>query len=238
MAGATKCPFSYALFLCVAGAYTYHVCQGLSIKQQSKSTPAAATTLPPCKVVFVIGGPGAGKGTQCELITKRRSKWLHFSAGDLLRAERKKGGPTSDLINSKISAGQIVPAEITVGLIQAAMCEAYGQQSCLNFLIDGFPRSQGNVDAWNDQMSTHDVCMVLDLVCPEEVLLGRLLERSKTSGRQDDASLDVIRKRFQTHKREAEPIVALYGDLVQTVSSDVPVEQVYERIVPLLEPFE
>jgi len=77
----------------------------------------------PCpkpNVVFVLGGPGAGKGTMCELAESQLG-WTHLSAGDLLRAERKAGGPNAALIEEYISEGKIVPYEITVTLLKNAM---------------------------------------------------------------------------------------------------------------------
>lgn len=233
------CPFALSLFIATGALYVYSLKQQ---KQQNKKTSDTDSTttsqpLPSCQVVFVLGGPGAGKGTQCQLLQERIG-WIHLSAGDLLRAERKKGGPTSDLINSKIAAGQIVPAAITVGLLKKAMLEeAYSVNSTAKeqntkFLIDGFPRSEGNVTAWKEQMSVHRVEFVLNFECPEEVLVGRLLERGQASGRSDD-QIDVIRKRFQTHMRECKPIVDLYEqqNRVRVIQSDQPVEDVYKQVV-------
>jgi UMP-CMP kinase len=155
-----------------------------------------------------------------------------LSAGDLLRAERKRGGPTADLINSRIAAGQIVPAEITVGLLKKGMEEEYASRGCTKFLIDGFPRSEGNVSAWEADMAMHEVKFVLDFECPEEVLVGRLLERGQTSGRNDD-QIDVIRKRFQTFQKECKPIVDMYSknNMVRTIRSDQSIEDVYQEVL-------
>lgn len=94
-----------------------------------------------CSVIFVLGGPGAGKGTQC---TKLASKYgiEHLSAGDLLREERNRAGSeVGDLINECIREGKIVPMHITIALLKKAMLARGGR----SFLIDGFPRdiSQG-----------------------------------------------------------------------------------------------
>ena len=93
-------------------------------------------------MVFVLGGPGAGKGTQCARLVAEEG-FVHLSAGDLLRAERKSGSDTAELINSVINRGEIVPGEITTGLIKRAMEKlcAEGKQY---FLIDGFPRNDDN----------------------------------------------------------------------------------------------
>lgn len=78
------------------------------------------------------GGPGAGKGTQCELIVNKYG-YTHISAGDCLRAERASGSKFAELINDCIRDGKIVPVEITVKLLLKAMEES-GKSK---FLIDG-----------------------------------------------------------------------------------------------------
>lgn len=188
------------------------------------------------QVVFVLGGPGAGKGTQCTLLSSRMG-WTHLSAGDLLREERKSGSDLANLINSHIEKGEIVPASITVNLLQKAMEEACNKAptSGNKFLIDGFPRSQGNVDVWNTQMNAcSQVQFVLFLDCPEDVMTDRLLERGKTSGRNDD-NLDTIRKRFQTFRETSMPIVDLYQreGKVKYVRADRSVEDIYKEVEAL-----
>jgi len=65
------------------------------------------------QVVFVLGGPGSGKGTQCERLTKEFSDIAHFSAGDLLREHVKSGTPDGNMVAEMIRNGQIVPAEVS-----------------------------------------------------------------------------------------------------------------------------
>ena len=225
------CPFSLFLFAATGAAFAYH-----KLQQKKSRDESGAATKP--QVVFVLGGPGAGKGTQCELITKRQSGWAHLSAGDLLRAERNSGSKLAEMINSKIAAGQIVPAEITVGLLEKAMEDIMTKDKAVTkFLIDGFPRSEGNVTVWKAQMSTKaDVQFVLFLDCPEDTMTSRLLERAKTSGRNDD-NIDVIRKRFVTFREESMPIVNMYESegKVRKVIADRDVEEVYHDVAKLVE---
>ena len=104
-------------------------------------------------------------------------------AGDLLRAERKSGSPDGELIASYILEGNIVPVEITVGLLAKAMA-ASGKAK---FLIDGFPRNQNNFDGWKRVMGDNvDVEGVLFYDVDDDTRMERLLERGKTSGRTDD----------------------------------------------------
>jgi len=86
-----------------------------------------------------IGGPGTGKGTQSEKLVKDWD-FVHLSAGDLLRAEMaREGSQYGELIKKYIQEGEIVPLEITVGLLQNAMHENIRHER-RKFLIDGFPR--------------------------------------------------------------------------------------------------
>jgi UMP-CMP kinase len=221
------CPFTLLLFVGSAAYVTFHA---RSKKEEHDDT------LPCCQVVFVLGGPGTGKGTQCELLSQRL-KWTHLSAGDLLREERKRGGKLGDEINACISAGKLVPSEVTCKLLEQAMKAEYkATKKSTKFLIDGFPRSFGNATAWQTTMSHHKVEFVLELNAPEEVLVGRLLARGKTSGRADD-TMDVIRKRFATAQQETLPIVQEYekqGKL-RKVASDQPVEDVYKQVAALFQ---
>lgn len=94
------------------------------------------------EVVFVLGAPGSGKGTQC-LRAVQQLGFVHLSAGDLLREERQRPGSEYALmIEQKIRDGEIVPVEVTCALIMAAMNRS---TPATRFLIDGFPRNADNL---------------------------------------------------------------------------------------------
>jgi UMP-CMP kinase len=102
-----------------------------------------------------LGGPGAGKGTQCQNLV-RDYGFIHLSAGDLLREERKReGSQYGELINHYIKEGLIVPMEITVSLLEAAMIKSGKHR----FLIDGFPRKMDQALAFEDK-----VCQVSNIL--------------------------------------------------------------------------
>ncbi len=91
------------------------------------------------QIVFFLGGPGSGKGTQSALLTKNMG-FVYLCAGDELRKERNTpGSEFGDIIESKIKNGEIVPSEITVSLLRKAMMKAEKDKL---FLIDGFPRNK------------------------------------------------------------------------------------------------
>ena len=179
------------------------------------------------KVIFILGGPGAGKGTQCEKIS-REFGLVHLSAGDLLRTERASGSENGQLIESLISEGCIVPVAITLGLLRAAMAASPSSR----FLIDGFPRNWDNVQGWDEHMEgSCDVEAVWFIDCDEGELEKRLLERGKTSGRSDD-NVAAAKKRFVTYRESTLPIVEHFRGLGKVVSvrGDQPVEFVYGEL--------
>nr|XP_003703260.1 PREDICTED: UMP-CMP kinase isoform X1 [Megachile rotundata] len=161
------------------------------------------------EVLFVLGGPGAGKGTLCRYITENYG-YVHLSAGDLLREERAKpGSQYGELIENHIKSGTIVPVAITCSLLDQAMQTA----DCVHkrFLIDGFPRNQDNVDGWNKTMA--DKCKVKGVLfckCSKEVCSQRCLKRGAAgSGRTDDNE-EVLMKRHETYIKETMPIIEYF----------------------------
>lgn len=181
------------------------------------------------KVLFVLGGPGAGKGTQCNNLVQNYG-YVHLSAGDLLRAERNSGSKDGDMINECIKNGKIVAAEVTVRLLEKAMINNKGGSQ--KFLIDGFPRNESNLQGWVGHMNGKaDVEGVLFFDCPEEVCVKRILERAKTSGRVDDNE-ESIRKRFNTYYQETMPVIKYYEkiNLVKKINAVPDVDEVYQSV--------
>ncbi|WP_442505156.1 nucleoside monophosphate kinase [Novipirellula sp. SH528] len=166
----------------------------------------------PCpkpNVVFVLGGPGAGKGTMCELAESQLG-WTHLSTGDLLRAERQSGGSTADTIAEIIAAGKLVPNEIVVTLLKNAMEHITRTTGMNNFLLDGFPRSLSNLAGWYEIFGEDtELPKMLYFECPYAVLEKRILGRAKYTGRIDD-NVESLKLRFDTFKSETLPTVELF----------------------------
>jgi len=179
-------------------------------------------------VIFVLGGPGAGKGTQCSRLV-RDYPLAHLSAGDLLRGEQDRpGSQYGQLIKDCIKNGEIVPMEVTIALLENAMRETIAMTGRKTFLIDGFPRKMDQAFKFEEVVCPAKLVLFYD--CPESVMEKRLLERGKTSGRADD-NAESIRKRFRTFVETSMPVVTHYekeGKVVK-VDSTAEVDEVYRE---------
>ncbi|CAG8195912.1 unnamed protein product [Penicillium salamii] len=185
-------------------------------------------------VVFFLGGPGSGKGTQSANLVESYG-FVHLSAGDLLRAEQERtGSQYGDMIREYIREGKIVPMEVTVALLSNAMADSLADSpppagTKARFLIDGFPRKLDQAHFFEDTVCPSELVLFLD--CPENVMESRLLKRGETSGRADD-NAESIRKRFRTFVETSMPVVEYFRkkDRVVEVRADIPIEQVFAKV--------
>ncbi|CAF3316246.1 unnamed protein product [Rotaria socialis] len=183
-------------------------------------------------VIFVLGGPGAGKGTQCARIAET-DDYVHLSAGELLRDEAAK--PDSTLgkeINEHLKNGSIVPVAITCKLLENAMQNSDKE----NFLIDGFPRNQDNINGWQKAMDGKvNIRCVLFFDCDEQVCVIRCLERGKASGRTDD-NTESLRKRIITYNESTLPVIQMYekANLVKRIDASNDVDTVFQDVQSVL----
>jgi len=165
-------------------------------------------------VIYVLGGPGAGKGTQCGKLVETFG-FCHLSAGDLLREEQNRDGSQyGELIRNCIQEGAIVPSNVTMKLVENAMTEELKKRTGDGwtdgkgrFLIDGFPRKMDQALGFDETVCL--ASLVIFFNTSEEVMLRRLLERGKTSGREDD-NVETIRKRFRTYVDQTMPVIEYY----------------------------
>ncbi|CAH1243942.1 CMPK1 [Branchiostoma lanceolatum] len=187
-------------------------------------------------IVFVLGPPGAGKGTQSLNIVKEFG-YVHLSAGDLLRAERNSpGSEYGELIETHIKNGSIVPVAITISLIERAMKES----ASTKFLIDGFPRNEDNLQGWNDRMDDKtNLKFVLFFDCSEDVCVQRCLYRgeqqAKAGAKRSDDNLDSLRKRINTYTNSTRPIIDHYQklNLVRTVNAAGTEDEIFGEVKKL-----
>lgn len=179
------------------------------------------------QVVFVVGGPGAGKGTQCEkLVNTLKCAW--FSTGDLLRDYVKfKKGPDAEELGQIMAKGQLVSSERLVNVLKVSIETSPNK----HVLLDGFPRSQENIDAWDKVMpSVAEVVGVLYFEATDEEMTKRLLGRNQ--GRADD-NIETIKKRLEVFKNQSQPVINKYekaGKLMK-VNAMRDVESIFKDVL-------
>lgn len=158
--------------------------------------------------IVLFGPPGAGKGTQSKFLMERYGL-EHLSTGDLLRAEIKAETPLGLQAQELMSAGELVPDEVVVGMIRNRLEDS---PEAKGFIFDGFPRTRAQaeaLDATLDKIGSH-ISMMLALEVEEEELVKRLLGRGATSGRPDDQSEEVVRKRIREYEDKTAPLKDYY----------------------------
>ena len=195
----------------------------------------------PCpapNVVFVLGGPGAGKGTMCEL-AETQLGWTHLSIGELCRDAREAGGENAARIEEALAAGKLVPNDIIVALLRNSLETTTRTTGNKNFLLDGFPRSLSNLEVWYELFGREaELPKMLYFECPYEILEQRILGRAKYSGRSDD-NIESIKLRFDTFKAETLPTVELFRSQNKCIEIDTSQkrEAVYDDVVKSLAEF-
>ena len=215
--------------------------------------------------LILLGGPGAGKGTQAGYIT-RKFGIPQISTGDMLRAAVKAGTPLGVAAKKVMDRGELVSDDIIIGLVK----ERVQKNDCANgFLFDGFPRTIPQAEAVAEALE--DIEHVVEIVVPDEVIVERMSGRRahlpsgrtyhvkfnppKVAGKddvtgeplvlRDDDKEETVKKRLAVYHQQTEPLVNYYagwaasGDehapMVHRIDGLGTVEQVRDRIFAALE---
>ncbi|KAL3104494.1 hypothetical protein niasHT_027204 [Heterodera trifolii] len=152
-------------------------------------------------VVFVVGGPGCGKGTQCERIVEKFG-FTHLSSGDLLRVEVASGSLLGKQLKATMDAGGLVPLDTVLAIVKAAMLKK--RESSNGFLIDGYPREVTQGERFEQEIQSP--VLVIYFEASDETLVKRLMGR----GRSDD-NAETIKNRLHTFVESTKPVVDHYG---------------------------
>lgn len=158
--------------------------------------------------LVLFGPPGAGKGTQAEFL-KQKYSLIHISTGDVFRYNIKNETALGTLAKSYMDKGELVPDEVTIKMLNAEVEKNAGANG---FIFDGFPRTNAQAKALDELMDSKDshINAMIALEVDDEVLVGRLLERGKTSGRADDADESIIRNRIKEYYNKTAPLKDYY----------------------------
>ena len=187
------------------------------------------------QVFFIIGGPGSGKGTQCKLLEKKIN-FTHINVGEILRNERNKKNINSIIINRYIDNGLILPSHITVKLI----IEEINKSHFDIILLDGFPRNIDNLKYWNNlKLNLNTNCILFS--CDENILIKRLIKRSKNSNRKDD-NLEIILKRIKIYNDNQEKLLKYLNETINynTIDTSRNIytinEELYQSVTKYISP--
>jgi len=177
--------------------------------------------------LLFLGPPGAGKGTQAELLAERH-QLLHLSTGELLRAEVKAGTALGQEAEAVMARGELVSDALVLAIVRSRL---EGHQG--GWLLDGFPRNLAQAEALDGLLAELDqrIERVLLLELEDGVLIQRLLSR----GRADDNEA-VIRNRLVVYQEQTAPLIDHYRQLglLRSVEASGTVAEIGERIVASL----
>lgn len=186
--------------------------------------------------VLIFGAPGSGKGTQSEELI-RRYGFRHISTGELLRAEIKAQTELGQAAAGYINEGHLVPDSLIVDMMEKLISTLVDTEG---IIFDGFPRTIPQAEAMETMLAHHGwkVDIVLNLQVPEEMLIERLLNRGKISGRSDD-NIDTIRKRLEVYANETAPLVDFFTrkNVLHNVVGTGTIEEIALRIAPIVDKF-
>lgn len=177
--------------------------------------------------LVLLGPPGAGKGTQAELLSEKLGV-PHISTGALFRTNISQQTPLGREAQQYLDAGNLVPSDVTNRMVEARI----GEPDAVNgFILDGYPRTVDQAEALEKMLKESGQALdaVLSFVVDEDVVVERMLAR----GRGDDTE-EVIRNRMRVYREETEPLLEHYDGSVVSVEGVGDIEEVNARALKAL----
>lgn len=158
--------------------------------------------------IVLFGKPGAGKGTQAAFL-KEEYNLKHISTGDVFRNNIKNKTELGKLAKSYMDKGDLVPDSVTIKMLRD---EVEKNPQANGFIFDGFPRTTAQAEALDALMESKDMQInaTIALEAEDEILMDRILERGRESGRNDDQDAESIRNRFVEYNEKTAPLRQYY----------------------------
>jgi len=184
--------------------------------------------------IIIFGTPGAGKGTQSQLIIEKYGLH-HISTGDILRQEIEKQSELGAMAAKYIHQGLLVPDAVILDMLAKEIDQNTSQKG---YIFDGFPRNLEQAQALDNLLKGKELAVTatLNLSMEEAEIVKRLLKRGKESGRADD-NLETIQKRITVYKEQTEPLIDFYkkqGKLF-SINGSYPIEEVFESVSEIID---
>ena len=158
--------------------------------------------------LILFGKPGSGKGTQAEFV-KQKYDLIHISTGDVFRYNISKNTDLGLLAKSYMEKGDLVADEVTIKMLEA---EVEKFSNAKGFIFDGFPRTVTQAKILDDFLNSKgmSISMTIALEVDDVLLIDRLINRGKDSGRVDDQDRSKIQNRFDEYNNKTAPLINFY----------------------------
>ena len=183
--------------------------------------------------IVITGAPGSGKGTQSDILVEKYGL-KHISTGDLLRGEIAKGTELGLKAKTLIDAGNLVPDEIINGMLESVI---KNNLDAKGFIFDGYPRTVDQAKNLDTLLSAYNekVTIMLNIDVNHDLLIERLLNRAKTSGRADD-NLETINHRLEVYQTVTLPVADYYKstDRYHAVNNNTSIDDCFNQIKALI----
>ena len=185
--------------------------------------------------IVLFGKPGAGKGTQAAFL-KSQYDLVHISTGDLFRFNIKNKTELGISAKSYLDKGDLVPDRVTIDMLEN---EVDKNQDAKGFIFDGFPRTESQAEALDIflERKLMKITATLSLEAEDGILINRLLERGKSSGRVDDQDESKIKNRFEEYNQKTAPLINYYKrqNKFHSINGIGSIKEITERLTQLID---
>ena len=181
--------------------------------------------------LLIMGPPGAGKGTQAKILAEKYNL-LHLSTGDILRHEINKKTAIGFEAQSYMNRGNLVPDNVLLTIVKNALTKLKDS----GVILDGFPRTVPQAEGLDKIFENLDskIDYILNIHVEPNILINRLIERAKNSGREDDTE-KVIINRQKVYQDLTEPLLDFYKDEIIQIDGDGSIEEVTNQILEIMQ---
>jgi adenylate kinase len=189
--------------------------------------------------LILLGPPGAGKGTQAELLIKSLGI-PQLSTGDMLRAAVKAGSDVGRKADAVMKAGGLVSDDIVIKIIEDRIAD---HDCAKGFILDGFPRTLGQADALGAMLKSKQLKLdaVIEFKVDDTILAARVEKRARETlaaggkPRADD-NADALKTRLMAYYRETSPLIGYYyaHGVLKTVDGMAPIADVSQAIAAIV----